>query len=288
MMILISTLVSFFLLCGLLPADQEIVAAKVDGAPLIDGSADDAQWGRARTYVTRDQASGIDIELRALYTEKQIFILTRYPDEDESRSHKPWIWNQDSKVYEMGPDREDTFIFKWSLVGNQVDLGMRSDDVYSADVWFWKACRTDPSGYADDKIQRLCYMQAPKTKQVISRSGKTGFFSRRGDAGSSAYKSVVYIDYVGDRVPQYQWYTPTGSRGDIRAKGVWKDQHWTIEFSRALVTGHDDDIQFDIGGRYLFGISRYEIAGRQPDPSLTQPYYGSGDIGERLYLVFSK
>ncbi len=286
--VLIVALTAAPALTGHAPADQVIVATRVAEAPVIDGSPDDLQWTLSRRYVTRDKASGAEMVLQAVYTDRHLFFLVQYPDKDESRSHKPWIWNQDLNAYELGPDREDTCVFKWSLVGNQVDLGIQSDDPYIADIWFWKAERTDPVGYADDKIQRLSFSPFPKTKQVISRTGKTGYLSRRGDGGSSAYKPVIHIDYIGDRLPQFQWRRPTGSRADVRAKGVWKNRQWTIEFSRALVTGHNDDIQFEPGAKYLFGISRFEIAGRKPDPRLTQPYYGSGDITEPLYLVFDR
>ena len=60
------------------------------------------------------------------------------------------------------------------------------------------------------------------------------------------------------------------------------------EFARHLDTVNDDDVRLEPGKTYLFGISRFEVAGRQPDPDLTQPLYGSGDTSEPLYLVFGK
>ena len=80
---------------------------------------------------------------------------------------------------------------------------------------------------------------------------------------------------------------PTNSRADITAKGNWKNGTWTIEFGRKLNTSHADDIQFvDLKKRYLFGVSKNEIAGREPNSKLSNPYYGSGDVDEPLYLTF--
>jgi hypothetical protein len=45
-------------------------------------------------------------------------------------------------------------------------------------------------------------------------------------------------------------------------------------------------VQFDAEQSYLFGVSRYEIAGRKPNPALQQPLYGAGDITEHLRLIF--
>ena len=44
---------------------------------------------------------------------------------------------------------------KWAMDKNVSDLGIRADRPYNADLWFWKANRTDPSGFADDKMQVL-------------------------------------------------------------------------------------------------------------------------------------
>ena len=74
----------------------------------------------------------------------------------------------------------------------------------------------------------------------------------------------------------------------MRAKGVWQNDRWTIEFARKLTTGQPDDVQFTPGEKYLFGISRYEIAGRQSNAKLSDPLYGTGDVNETLWLQFKK
>ena len=114
------------------------------------------------------------------------------------------------------------------------------------------------------------------------------YLQRMGDKGKPAYKSEIKLDYQGDNIPQFKKQTPSGSRADIKAKGVWRNENWTIEFARTLNTGYPDDVQFDFTKKYFFGVSRFEIAGRKPNPKSTQPLYGSGDVSEALYLVFAK
>jgi hypothetical protein len=123
--------------------------------------------------------------------------------------------------------------------------------------------------------------------KIKSKSGKTMYLWRQGDSGQPAYKTNFYTVYEGDKMLRFALHPPSGSRADIKAKGFWKEGRWTIEFERQLQTGHKDDIQFSPGNKYLFGVSRYEIAGRPPEPESSQPLYGSGDISEKLILVFS-
>ena len=60
----------------------------------------------------------------------------------------------------------------------------------------------------------------------------------------------------------------------------------TIEFGRKLKTGNNDDLQFDKSRKYLFGVSRHEIAARNLNPAIEEPKFGSGEISEHLFLRF--
>ena len=169
-----------------------------------------------------------------------------------------------------------------------VDLSIYSADHYLADVWFWKANRTDPVGYADDKTHKLATEKDIDATKLKNKSGKTFYLTRKVDTGTSAYTIDLQIEYQGDTLPRYINRLPSGSRADIRAKGHWQEGEWTIEFARALNTGNRDDVQFEPGNNYLLGVSRYEIAGRPPNKKLSQPLYGTGDINEVLWLHLNR
>jgi len=263
---------------------QSIVAQPVSVAPVIDGKGTDPVWSEAETITTHDNVADIDVTVKAVYTDNQIFFLVIFTDPDESKEHKPLIWDKALAIYKTGPERGDCFIFKWSMEPEPANLSVYADKPYKADIWFWKAGRTDPVGYADDKHQILSKTKIPKSVKILSKSGHVFYLSRRGDLGSSAYEAHIYSEYKGDTLGRFTNRQPTGSRADVRAKGQWKHGKWTVEFRRSLNTGHPDDIQFETTGSYFFGISRYEVAGNKPNPG--EHPYGTGDVSEKLTLKF--
>lgn len=265
-------------------ADQTLICAFSDTAPRIDGRLDDPVWATTTEIVTRDSVADIEHRLRCAWDGKRVYLLASYPDADENRQHKTLHWQADEQRYVIGPEREDTLVLKWNLEPFPVDLSVSSDDNYHADIWFWKAVRTDPGGYADDKLQIYSTEHLDDATLLLSKQFRQFYLVRKGDPGRSAYQQIIPLAYLGDAVAPYQQREPQGSRGDIQARGHWQDGVWTVEFARDLITQDPDDIAFIQGQDMQFGISRYEIAGRQPDPTLQIPLYGSGDIGETLYL----
>lgn len=279
-------LVVVSLAAGAAFAKQSVVAARVEEPPVVDGRDDDAAWSRARAVTTTDADASAPITLKAVYTNETLYFLVRFADPTEDREHKTMFWDESKKLYRIGPAREDTFVFKWNLGPNLTDLTLSAEVPYKADVWVWKAFRTDHAGYADDKMHIYSIISLPRSQKISTVSGRTFYLQRPGDAGEAAYRPIVHEKYQGDRAARYDLVQPSGSRADVRAKGEWRDGSWTIEFARALDTGHADDIQFRLNRKCFFGVSRHEIAGRQSDPTIEQPDYGAGDVGERLTLIF--
>jgi len=267
-------------------AEQSLMAVPVSEPPYIDGLANDPAWENAPVLTTLDKAKDLPINIKAVYNSTKIFFQISFPDPDESRTHKSWFWDNGRQIYTVGNDREDIFVFKWNLESKAVDISLVADNTYRADVWFWKACRTDGIGYADDKIHEYSQTENRNATKIISRSGKTMYILRTSDEGKSAYKIDLITEHKGDILPRYTFKQPTGSRSDVQAKGVWQNGKWTIELGRKLVTSNQDDIQFVPGRKYLFGVSRYEIAGRGLNAKLSEPLYGAGDINEALWLQF--
>ena len=259
-----------------------LTAFKVDTPPTIDGRSDDAAWRTAKAIRTFDKVSNIEIVLKAVYTDTEVFFLIEFPDDSQSREHKLAHWNSDLGAYRDGPEREDTFVLKWSMQTRFSEFDLAADASYRADIWYWKAHRTDPSGFADDKMHIYSAVSSPKARRLLGRSGKVFYLQRPGDFGDAAYELSDLTLRTEDVITKYRAKRPTESRADVRAKGLWKDGRWFIEFGRKLDTGHYDDVQFAPGQTYNFGVSRYEMAGRQPDPSVDQPSHGAGDIGESL------
>lgn len=266
--------------------NKTLTAMRVDQSPTIDGVAIEPLWEAVEMTIVHDQQANIDIELKACYDEERIYLLVTFPDATENRLHRALVWNNDSNRYSEGPTREDTLVLKWNMSPYNTDLSLTSDRPYRTDIWFWKASRTDHAGYADDKIQYYTSTRSKQSQQLISASGKVFYLRRDADAGESAYIPKLQTEYAGDIIAKYRESKPTGSRADVRAKGQWNQGVWTIEFSRLLDTGHGDDVQMSSTKTYTFGVSRFEIAGRKPEPKSQQPLYGCGNTTESITLTF--
>jgi len=283
---------TFFMACSVVAqsamADQAITAIPADQAPLVDGKSDESIWAKTPEITTRDAVADIDIRLKAVYTKEKIFFLVSFPDATENRQHKMLLWDKKRKQYRAGPKREDSFVFKWSMEPLPVSLALTSGNPHKADVWYWKAYRTDHAGRADDKLQIMSDLFLPSSQTIIADDGRTYYLRRHGDKGKGAYKQTTPGSYQGDEIVGLKPRTPEGSRADVEAKGVWADGRWTIEFARRLDTGNEDDLALKPGNSYNFGVSRYEIAGRLRNPDIEIPDYGSGDVGEMLTLKFQR
>jgi hypothetical protein len=277
------------LIYGTACAEQTLVASKAKEPPVIDGDDSDPAWAAAKEIITHDKIANIDIRLKALYADSDIYLLAKFPDVAECRTHKSWVWDKEMEIYVEGNDREDIFQFMWSMKDKPVDLSVYADNDYTADVWYWKALRTDPIGFADDKVHYFAATQVEKVTKIVSKTGKIMYLFRSSDEGVPAFKSVIYEKYQGNMLPRFINQQPSGSLADIKAKGAWQGGWWVIEFKRALNTGYGDDVQFDINKEYIFGVSRFEITGRKnPELELDQPLYACGDVGEVLKLIFEK
>ncbi|QYZ66522.1 MAG: hypothetical protein OI74_11360 [Gammaproteobacteria bacterium (ex Lamellibrachia satsuma)] len=273
-----------FFLSATAHAEQTLLATKVGQPPVIDGKGGDPAWSQTTTITTHARVADIPVELQAVHDEKRLYLKARFPDPTENLVQKNLVWDKENELYRTGPKREDTFVIKWSMEESIIDLSLSANAPYKADIWYWKAHRTDHAGRADDKHQIYSTIPMKKSSQQVAKSGQVFHLARRSDAGRSAYKKRIVIDYEGDDVRGLILQTPEGSRADVAAKGEWKKGFWTIEFARTLDSRHADDQAISKDKPVQFGISRYEIAGRNPDPDLEQPNYGSGEVGETLFL----
>ncbi|MBI4806157.1 MAG: hypothetical protein HY795_13055 [Desulfovibrio sp.] len=269
------------------PKHRELLASRAASPPDVHNPSDPA-WNPIRPVAVLDVVANTTVEFKALHTGDHVFIQASFPDPTENRMHRMLRWDPASKSYVDGPEREDVIILKWSMVSHETGLTLHEDSPYVADEWFWKAYRSDHAGYADDKIQIYSTNPSPEAKPMLSKNGKVFYLTRKGDEGQEAADTILYPDYAGDRVPKFKLVQPSGSRADIRAKGHWQNGKWTVTFARKLVTGHADDVAFSLDKAYPFGISRFEIAGRAPEPGTEEPLYGCGDVGEILELRFAK
>jgi hypothetical protein len=273
---------------GTCMAAAKIAAMKSDSKIIIDGMEQEQAWGKIKPLIFHDPIADIDITMKVLYNEKDLFMLVSFPDSSENKVHKSWVWDAASNIYKMGRDREDIFIIKWFMESEPEHLSLYSGKPQTADIWFWKANRTNPVGYADDKIHYLQAGYEKNATEIIASNGSKLYLLRKGDQGGSAYSTKVPFEYKGEKVHRFENRIPTGSRSDVKARGSWQNGRWTIEFQRALKTGHKDDLNLDVKKTYTFGVSRYEIAGHPPGVESDEPLYGSGDTRQGITISFEQ
>ncbi|MEE8168504.1 MAG: ethylbenzene dehydrogenase-related protein [Candidatus Hydrothermarchaeales archaeon] len=243
----------------------------------------------------------IDVYLKALYDSDYIYIYATWPDPTESVSKRMWGFNGINWSFSDDEDRFSVFwniddSVKGFNVGGCAML-CHGDRMHAnaegekADSWHWKSSRTNPVGYADDKYVDSHVVPYEGGEKMVGRHGDQavsgGYMRNINDEGTKPlyYEPLpedeldalflleeevedgeaVLLDEAelksGIVVPGYILSKPSGSRGDIDSKGVWQNERWAVEFRRKLVTGHDDDVQFDTSRTYRFGIAVMDNTG---------------------------
>lgn len=154
------------------------------------------------------------------------------------------------------------------------------------DIWHWKSIRNlgqvddqylDATRYSADTPEAGRHSDAKDSGGYADNvnEDKTGpaFSSPNVDltTGAPGYildNEKVELDQAASDAIPADSYIPgivksafVGDRGDFSAAWKWADGVWTIEFSRALTTGSETDLQFsDLAATYYFGLSVFENA----------------------------
>jgi len=163
------------------------------------------------------------------------------------------------------------------VVGGTFSMTGFADDKY-VDVWAPDSINGEDGGrYGDDGTSGYKHNRiADKTRPQFMETNPTDFADAMfltqeeidggecvGDAtnGVSDADAATYwpnyqnLDAI---VPERILRMPQGSRGNLSFGAVWSDNMWTAEIGRDLNTGNDDDIQFDLGNSYIFGVACFD------------------------------
>ena len=246
----------------------ELRAARVKALPRIDGKADDSAWKSAGELVVRiDMPSNLKdperrISLRAVHDGDSIAFLLVWEDPTRSVVHMPYSWDNEKKKYVPSDDCEieDAAAIGFPHAGS-FNPDMKAAAGTKWDVWHWKAARTNPGGYAQDRlhIYSKTKPEGLKSRKFNGPNDEPIWIARPEDEGRSVIRHLsAPSQRKADKVPQYEAQEPTGSAADVRAKGVWQKGKWTVEFQRKLKTGHDDDTPFDFAKPILFAVSTFD------------------------------
>lgn len=157
----------------------------------------------------------------------------------------------------------------------------------TGDIWHWKSIRN--VGQIDDQFLDSTRFDAEKAKEAGRKSDakdsggyadnvnedKTApaFTSPAVDTTTGAPGYILDSEKTpldqaaldalpaGSYIPGIVKSAFVGDRGDISAAWKYADGVWTLEFSRALTTGSETDVQFeDLAATYYFGVAVFENA----------------------------
>lgn len=239
-------------------APQTLTAHAIDHPIRLDGQIDDWQ-GVAGTSVPLSGKGGADrVELRAAIRGDRVYLLAIWDDPSKSDLHKPYQWDEASHAYEKTENMEDRFALAMRM-GGDFTANKLDGSEFTADVWHWKAHRSNPAGLAHDKWWRVSRTPFDKSRAFETPDGQTVHIARPSDAGDPLYKVVRYHVRQRAIMPLYEVNREArGSNADVNAMGVWRDGRWYLELSRRLDTGHDDDAVIPANGTIPFAIALFD------------------------------
>jgi hypothetical protein len=224
--------------------------------PELDGRLSEAAWEEAEafTFDVEGDSGAVKVAMSALWGEDRIYFLLRWKDKEASVEHHPWEWSEANGEYVVGKAVEDAVALQFPTKGRMGDC-MLSGREAQADLWFWKAARTNPVGYAEDGTLTASTGRIPKANFYKAENKATVWIKEKRDAGTSPYRSQVAGTFEGDSIRRYLPRKPSGSSADVRAKGLWGKGLWTVEFSRKLDTGDPADVVFKPKGERYFSVA---------------------------------
>ncbi|MFW9967914.1 MAG: ethylbenzene dehydrogenase-related protein [Candidatus Thorarchaeota archaeon] len=255
-----------------LPDGTTLMVYATTDAITLDGDASEAAWGSADTLVIPDvEGSGIHVTLKALADETYLYIYATWNDTTKDDTRRGWAFN--GTHWENVGGNEDRITIAWGL-GTAMICGHNpgTTDNMLFDIWHWKAARTAPAGWTDDKFWDGSgrhgdaktaggYLDNSVVAQAGSPAAITASLGNSSPVASFSNDDRPYWDNVGaviawtnganstpisDYVHGYNSTIPTGSRGDVLSSSTHNGTAWHVEFKRALDTGSSaDDVAFN-------------------------------------------
>jgi len=258
----------------------EVTAKKITDteAPKIDGKVDKI-WDSVRATkipVAEGKIGKIEVTMKVLYTDKDLYFLFQWSDETESLGR---YYEFDGKAWKKAKGDQDRFAIMWDIHNTVKDFPARGctalchqkgKEVFQntdspserMDIWHWQAQLTNLLGYADDMYLGHELKEGAKSAQwqdAKTAGGNEANWDEGAKHPKYTFKEGVKPDPVlpkkdalkvqdygelkaGARLPMEVVERPHGSAGDVEAKGAWEKgglvavSRWTLEIRRARVT----------------------------------------------------
>ena len=245
---------------------QTIQMSELASAPVLDGAVSDWSSVAGTTVALKKTSpegkSGIEsVLVKGGVHGDEVYLLLVWSDSSHDIQHKPFVWDAAANKYANGEQKEDRIAIQFQMTGDY-STDWFSGNHFQADMWHWKAFRSNTLGLVHDKMTVISGSKMKRAFSTTARNGKTIYIKRPSDLGDKLYRTKRYSKNEGDVVPKYILAeNAQGSIADIKAKGVWKDGQWTLELKRKLNTGHSDDRAFAKGESVMGGIAVFDHSG---------------------------
>jgi hypothetical protein len=226
-----------------------------------------------------------------LLSSEEIEILATWDDATQDDQRKRWSF--DGVDWTQSADNEDRVAFIWDMEGDDFattgNCGamchppLMYTSAGQVDTWHWKATRTNPAGYADDKYwddgaagtASGRHSDPGLEPYADNGSGSLPAFRAETDPGADAsflfevpegmQEATPYAGgawNAGDVLPGYVHRRGSGSRPNVFTKASHDGAGWSVTFRRKLDTGDAiGDITFAPGGTYDFQVTTWDNAG---------------------------
>jgi len=259
---------------------------KVDPLPEID--QDTVHTSTASCHHGSSLPEPIIIDVRAFYTDKDLYLQLSWNDPTRNDNMRGWTFN--GTAWQSSGDFEDGFGILWDIehkypeftcayachlddfgVSGQSFRGHNRMKLFKPgaplDLWNWKAGRTGHLAFADDRFIDKDGMHGDLPGEIFHpNSVKQARPNEPTDIFGAGDRPVY--DYDGktvegqpltifSRAPGYLTDRPVGDRADVVAHSTWQDGRWTVVLRRVLDTGSPHDARFASGedAAISFGIS---------------------------------
>ena len=122
----VSLLVMALVLAIPLPAENDngtrgvggtITSVIVETAPILDGDGSDTVWDEATTVTI----STINVDLKSVYTDTDIYFLAEWSDATENSAKKLWTFDSGTSSWGQSGD-EDRIVFSWNIGDSVVNF----------------------------------------------------------------------------------------------------------------------------------------------------------------------
>ncbi|PLX79139.1 MAG: hypothetical protein C0614_08175 [Desulfuromonas sp.] len=230
----------------------------------------------------------VDVDLRAYYTDRDLFLRLSWEDATRDQSMQDWVF--DGERWVNSGAMEDGFGLLWDARGtfpqfscayacHISDFGVNrasfhatnkmrlADESAWLDLWNWKAARTAGLGFADDRFLDQSGMHGDTAGELFRENSRAML---SGDGTARPFSEQDLPIYDADRQPAAEGFRPPGTiapgflverpkagRADVVAVTDYRDGRWVVVLRRSLRTGDARDVVFVPGDEVgvAFGLA---------------------------------